>query len=232
MGTVTEVRRNPSYQLEGQIDNLDLSKLFVTKDLKMAGKLISQNVKIQGKLKHGAPKIAGIIRLRDGEMRSPQATVEKMQADLDCSWTEDLSIKGNLSARILKVGELLPDSWAGRSVHLRTDATFSLHHDSLIIHTGTFDGDGISGTFQGTLTDLRKNAFYQCEVQLDKLSLAAFQLSRDFELNGTVTSRNIQIRGTLKGGIPESSGLLHLKDGKVGFLKSPWRRSGGISISS
>jgi hypothetical protein len=214
IGSVTEVRTNPSYQIEGRIDSFDLSKLFVMKDLKVAGKLISRNVKIQGKLKNGAPRISGSIHLRDGEMRSPQATVEKMQADLDCSWTEDLSIKGDLSARILKVGELLPDSWAGRSVHLRTDATFSLHHDSLIIHTGTFDGDGISGTFQGTLTDLKKNAFYQCEVQLDRLSLAAFQLSRDFELSGTVTSRNIQIRGTLKGGTPESSGLLHLEDGR------------------
>jgi hypothetical protein len=214
MGTVTEVRRNPSYQLEGQIDNLDLSKLFVMKDLKVAGKLISRDVKIQGKLKNGAPRISGSIHLRDGEMRFPQATVEKIQASFDCSWTKDLSIKGDLSAKILKVGELLPDSWAGRSVHLRADATFSPHHDSLIVHTGTFDGEGISGAFQGTLTDLRKNAFYQCEVQLDRLSLAAFQLSRDFELSGMVTSRNIQIRGTLEGGTPGSSGLLHLKDGR------------------
>jgi hypothetical protein len=214
MGTVTEVKRNPSYQLEGQIDNLDLSKFFIMKDLKVAGKLISRNVKIQGKLKKGAPRISGSIHLRDGEIRSPQATVEKIQADFDCSWTKDLSIKGDLSARILKVGELLPDSWAGRSVHLRADATFNPHHDSLIVHTGTFDGDGISGAFQGTLTDLRKNAFYQWEVQLDRLSLAAFQLSRDFELSGTVTSRNIQIRGTLEGGTPESSGFLHLKDGR------------------
>ena len=107
IGTVTDVRRNPSYQLEGQIDGLDVSKLFVAKDLKMAGKLISRNVKIQGKLKDGAPNISGSIHLRDGEMRSPQAIVEKIQADLDCSWTKDLSIKGELSARILKVGELL-----------------------------------------------------------------------------------------------------------------------------
>ena len=217
MGTVTEVTKNPSYQLEGQIDSLDLSKLFITKDLRVAGKLDSRNVKIQGKLKHGAPKISGIVRLRDGEMKSPQATVEKIQADLDCSWTRDLSIKADLSARILKVGELLPDSWTGRSVRLRADATFRPHHDSLIIHTGTFDGDGITGAVQGTLTDLRKNAIYLCEVQLDRLSLAAFQLSRDVELSGTVTSRNIQIRGTLQGGTPESSGLLHLEDGRGRF---------------
>jgi hypothetical protein len=159
----------------------------------------------------------GSIHLRAGEMRSPQAIVEKIQADLDCSWIKDLSIKGDVSANILKVGDLLPDSWAGRSVHLHTDATFSPHHDSLIIHTGTFDGDGISGTFQGALTDLRKNAFYQCQVQLDRLSLEVFQLSRDVELSGTVTSRNIQIRGTLTGGIPESSGQLQLKDGRVRF---------------
>jgi hypothetical protein len=214
MGTVTEVKRNPSYQFEGQIDNLDLSKLVVAKDLKMAGKLISQNVKIQGKLKDGAPKISGSIRLRDGEMKSPQATVEKIQADLDCSWTKDLSIKGEFSARILKVGELLPDSWAGRWVHLRTDATFRPQHDSLIIHNGRFDGDGISGMFQGSLTDLKRNAIYQCEVQLDRLSLAAFQLSRDVELSGTVSSRNIQVRGSLKGGTPESFGQLQLKDGR------------------
>jgi len=77
MGTVTEVTKNPSYQLEGQIEGLDLSKLFITKDLRVAGKLDSRNVKIQGKLKHGAPKISGIVRLRDGEMKSPQATVER-----------------------------------------------------------------------------------------------------------------------------------------------------------
>ena len=217
MGSITEVRKNPSYQLEGQIDRLDLSKLLAMKDLKMSGRLTSRNLKIKGKLKNGAPEISGSVHLRDGEFRSLQTTVEKIQADLDCSWTKDLSIKGDVSARILKVGELLPDSWAGRSVRLRTDATFRPRHDSLIIHTGTFDGDGISGAFQGTLTDLRKNAFYQCEVQLDRLSLAEFQLSRDFELSGTVTSQNIQIRGTLKGGVPESSGLLHLKDGSGRF---------------
>jgi len=212
-GTVTDVRRNPSYQLEGQIDGLDVSKLFVAKDLKIAGKLISRNVKIQGKLKDGAPNISGSIHLRDGEMRSPQAIVEKIQADLDCSWTKDLSIKGEFSARILKVGELLPGSWAGRMIHLRTDATFTPQHDSLIIHAGTFNGDGISGTFQGSLTDLKENAIYQCKVQLDRLSLAAFQLSRDAELSGTVTSQNIQIRGSLKGGAPEVTAQLQLKDG-------------------
>jgi hypothetical protein len=37
MGTVTEVRKNPSYQLEGQIDASIFRNSFVTKDLKVAG---------------------------------------------------------------------------------------------------------------------------------------------------------------------------------------------------
>ena len=106
-GMVEDLKENLSYRAEVKIDRLDLSRLNFMKDLKVSGILTSNNLHVAGNLELKVPKISGDFRLREGSIESRQATIEKINADLNFSSDREISIKGEASARIVKAGEYL-----------------------------------------------------------------------------------------------------------------------------
>jgi hypothetical protein len=106
-GTVEDLKKNPSYRAEVKIDGLDLSGLNFMKDFKVSGILASNNLRLTGNLETKVPNFSGDFRLREGSIESRQVTMEKISADLRFSSDRELSMKGEVSARIVKAGEYL-----------------------------------------------------------------------------------------------------------------------------
>ncbi len=109
-GTVEDLKTNPSYRAEVKIDGLDLSGLNFMKDFKVGGILASNNLRLIGNLGTKVPRVSGDFRLRDGSVESRQVTLEKINADLRFSSDREISIQGEVSARIVKAGEYLTGS--------------------------------------------------------------------------------------------------------------------------
>ncbi|OGP95715.1 MAG: hypothetical protein A2157_06070 [Deltaproteobacteria bacterium RBG_16_47_11] len=109
-GTVEDLKQNPSYRAEVKIDGLDLSGLNFMKDFKVSGILASNNLRLTGNLETKVPNVSGDFRLREGSIESRQVTMEKINADLRFSSDREISIQGEVSARIVKAGEYLTGS--------------------------------------------------------------------------------------------------------------------------
>jgi hypothetical protein len=114
-GTVEDLKTNPSYRGEVKIDRLDLSGLNFIKDFKVSGILASNNLRLAGNLETKVPRVSGDFRLREGFVESPQVTMEKINADLRFLSDREISIQGEVSARVVKAGEYL----TGRPVDTR-----------------------------------------------------------------------------------------------------------------
>jgi hypothetical protein len=109
-GTVEDLKKNPFYRAEVKIDGLDLSGLNFMKDFKVSGILASNNLRLTGNLETKVPNVSGDFRLREGSIESRQVTMEKINADLRFSSDREISIQGEVSARIVKAGEYLTGS--------------------------------------------------------------------------------------------------------------------------
>jgi hypothetical protein len=109
-GTVEDLKKNPSYRAEVKIDRLDLSAFHLMKDVKVSGILTSNNLHVTGNLEMKVPKVSGDFRLREGSIELRQATIEKINADLTFLSDREISIKGEVSARIMRAGEYLNGS--------------------------------------------------------------------------------------------------------------------------
>jgi len=109
-GTVEDLTTNPSYRAEVKIDRLDLSGLNFIKEFKVRGILASNNLRLAGNLETKVPNLSGDFRLREGSIESRQVTIEKISADLRFSSDREISMQGEVSARIVKAGEYLTGS--------------------------------------------------------------------------------------------------------------------------
>ena len=214
-GILANLRKNPSYQVDMQIERLDLSELDLVTNLELAGILSSKNLQVKGNLEAGLPEVTGTLRLKEGEIKSPKTIIQKIQGDLDFSSGKEVSIKAEVSATIGKAGESFFNKLAGRNIRVQANATFYPSHDSLTLHTGTLRGDGLSTSFKGTVADLRKNPSYQAEIKIDRLDLSKFNLTESLEGGGIVTSQNLRIKGNLRTGAPEALGTFQLREGSV-----------------
>ncbi len=106
-GVVTGLKKKPTYRAELKIDRLDLSGLHFMKDLKVSGILTSNNIRLAGSLETKIPEVSGTLQLREGGIESHQAVIRGIDADIIFSSNKEISMKGEASARIEKVGEYL-----------------------------------------------------------------------------------------------------------------------------
>src|SRR4030042_2371006 len=106
-GVVTGLKKKPTYRAELKIDRLDLSGLHFLKDLKVSGILTSNNLRLAGNLETKIPEFSGTLQLREGGIESHQAVIRGIDADIIFSSNKEISMKGEASARIEKVGEHL-----------------------------------------------------------------------------------------------------------------------------
>ncbi len=109
-GTLENLKTNPSYRGEIKIDGLDLSGLNFIKDFKVSGILASNNLRLVGNFGTKVPRVSGDFRLREGSVESRQVTLKKINADLRFLSDREISIQGEVSARVVKAGEYLIDS--------------------------------------------------------------------------------------------------------------------------
>ncbi|MFB3884156.1 MAG: DUF748 domain-containing protein [Thermodesulfobacteriota bacterium] len=103
-GAVTDLRKNPSYNVDIKIDRLDLSKLGFMKGLRVRGILSSTALRVKGRFESGAPELSGSFQLKEAGIESPDGVIEKIDADFILSWSKGISIKGEGLARVVKAG--------------------------------------------------------------------------------------------------------------------------------
>jgi hypothetical protein len=118
-GVVSDIKKKPAYRAEIKIGRLDLSEFNFMKDLKMSGILTSNNIRIKGNFEAKVPEVSGDLRLREGGIESHRAIIERINADVIFSSDKEMSVKGEVSARVMKVGEYL----LGKPANARLSAT-------------------------------------------------------------------------------------------------------------
>lgn len=118
-GLISDLKKNPSYRAEIKIERLDLSDLNLIKDLKVRGILTSKDLRVAGRLEMKVPKISGDFQLREGAIESPYGTFDRMDADLILSSDKEISIRGEVFARVGRVGKYIP----GRPVDARVSGS-------------------------------------------------------------------------------------------------------------
>jgi hypothetical protein len=106
-GTITNLNKNPSYFAEIKIHRFDISGLNMIKDLKAHGILAANNLRVIGNFETKVPNISGTLQLRDGGVESHDALIKNIDADVIFSTNREMSVKGEASARLLKVGGYL-----------------------------------------------------------------------------------------------------------------------------
>jgi hypothetical protein len=214
-GTLTGLLEDPFYQLRVQIDRLDLSKLGAPEGFKMSGILTSKDFQMKGRLKDERPQGAGTLRMSDGRIEFHQTIMAGINADIHFSLVRNLAIKGDLLARIAKTGKPFPDIFAGRDVSLRGAGTFRPDEDILIIDSAALRSPGISSRLRAVMTHVGQNPSYQAELAIDEMDLSKFQIFKEIELNGVLTSKNLKVQGELKAGLPKVSGTLELREAEI-----------------
>ena len=103
-GSIRDLKRNPSYHLQIRMDGLDLSRFNFMKDLEVRGVLTSDNLRLSGTFERRVPEVSGILRLREGGIDSNQVIIKKIESDLILSSDKEMSVKGEVSARVEKAG--------------------------------------------------------------------------------------------------------------------------------
>jgi hypothetical protein len=160
-GMVTELKKNPSYRAEIKIDRLDLSELNMMKDLKVGGIITSNHLRVAGVFESKMPKVLGDLRLREGVIESPYGTIEKINADLIFSLDNEISVKGESLARVVKAGKYflakpvdvrLSTSIRGTSRQMDVNSFISLSPLEIKFEEGeTVHLDGSHFTIEGTM---------------------------------------------------------------------------------
>ncbi len=101
-------------------------------------------------------------------------------------------------------------------IRLGIDAFFRPRDRSITISDLSLSvNDVTSAQLRGRIADIGENLSYSAEINIKRLDLASFGLSEDLELGGIVTSDGIKVAGKLKRPLPEISGTLRLRDGRV-----------------
>lgn len=118
-GDLTDLERNASYRAEIKIERLDLSLLNFMKGLKVTGLLSSMDLLVKGNLKAPMPEARGVLSLKEGGIESRYGIVKNLNLRLSFSSDKEISIRGEGSAALLKVGEYLLDKPA--EIGLSTD---------------------------------------------------------------------------------------------------------------
>jgi hypothetical protein len=167
-GELTDLKGDPSYRGEINIERMDLSLLNFLKDLRISGKLMSDNIRVKGTLKAKFPEVSGTLRLREGRLESPHGVMEKIETNLTFSHKKETSASGEATVRLLKAGayqfdkpvdaklsidmEGTPDRMAMKSsvdlsplqVKIKDRDTLSLGQSAVTVD-GTIEGGTLSG---------------------------------------------------------------------------------------
>ena len=167
-GQVTGLNKTPSYTGDVKIDRLDLSELHFIKDFKLKGVLTSKGIHIAGDVGAKTPHVSGGLQLKEAGVESPYSTLQGINADILFSSGKEITVKGEASATVSKLGEytLNKASDAKVSGTLRVasqqidvsssfdlsplelqlkDGTTALLEDSHITVTGILKGNAFSG---------------------------------------------------------------------------------------
>ena len=118
-GVIKNLKQNPSYLAEIKINKLDLSKINFIKDFKMKGIVTADKINMSGNLETKMPKVSGTLQLKDGEIESADGIMREIDADAIFSSDKEISLKGEVSAKVVRIGEYL----LGRPVDTRLSAT-------------------------------------------------------------------------------------------------------------
>ena len=215
-GTVGGLGSKPSYDAEIQIHRVDLSALQWSKDFQVKGILTSEHLRIAGNLAGKMPQIAGALRLREGGIESPDLVAQKIGADLFVSSGDEISLKGEASGRLIKVGRYASDKLKESGLRLLAHATFSPDTDSLTLHSASLAIDGSSAVaLKGVVANLRQKPSYRAEVQIDRLNLDALNLGGNLRASGILSSRGLKVAGNLESKVLVLSGALRLREGGI-----------------
>ncbi len=106
-GSLSDLKKGPSYRVEVKIEKLDLSRLRFAKDIKLDGILTSNNLHVTGNFESKGPKVSGGFEWREGGIESPSLIVRNVTADGIFSSYKGISVRGQASASVLKVGSTL-----------------------------------------------------------------------------------------------------------------------------
>ena len=120
-GVMTGIRKKPSFRADINIDNLDLSQLNLMKDVKVSGILTSNNLQVTGDAGAKIRRVSGSLKLREGGIEAARATIEKIDAGIVFSSDQEISVKGEATAKVVKAGEVL----LAKPVDTRLTATLS-----------------------------------------------------------------------------------------------------------
>jgi hypothetical protein len=214
-GTWANLKTSPSYQLETQIDRLDLSKFNFGKELKIGGILNSGSVRWKGTFQNPLPEASGMVQVKDGEVRTAQAILENIQGVLEFSSSKGWKVQGEASARIAKAGSLFPSLIPAKNIQLHVTGIVDQSLESLRVQAGTLEAEGFTGRFSGRLSNLKKIPVYEIDMQVDRLNLSQFNPIKDLEVSGAVTSRLLRLRGDVRTGMPQASGVLQWRNGAI-----------------
>jgi hypothetical protein len=109
-GVVKDISEKPLYSANIRIDKLDLSLFHFMKDLKIRGIMTSDNLTIKGKFDLAIPEIAGSVALNDAAVKAAIIDFDEINADLEFSSEQEMSVIAEGSAKILHAGKYMVNS--------------------------------------------------------------------------------------------------------------------------
>ena len=162
-GKVAGLNKNPFYIVDMSIDRLDLSGFHFMKNVKLSGILSSKGIHVAGDLGSKTPEVSGGVGLREGAIESPDAIVQKIDADILFSSGKEMAVKTETSATLVRAGAYalakpvnMKASTTLRATQQRIDVSSSLSLSPLEIQlkdatTISFENSNVTveGSFKG-----------------------------------------------------------------------------------
>jgi hypothetical protein len=118
-GTVADFGKRFSYAAEVKIGKIDFSHFNFMKGAQISGEVRSDTVRIKGDSGKLLSEASGVIRLRDGGVKSQELHMEKVDADITFSAGAGISFEALLSAKLLSFGVYRADIPIDASLSLR-----------------------------------------------------------------------------------------------------------------
>ncbi len=207
-GVIKDMTRNPSYRAQLKIDSLDLSAFNLIKGLKSGGVMTSDNISIKGKFDKKLPVLSGSLRLSNGSLEFSNVHIDRINADIRFSSSEEISAKAEASAKILRAGKsvFLTPADARLVINIRGVSglmalSSSIDFSPLRLRTEkgkNFQLEGIHAFIEGNLKSLAFSA--KSSVEFKGIRYADYAVQRctitsalDY-LTHIITLRNLEIK--------------------------------------
>lgn len=198
-GRMTGLNKKPSYIGDIKLDQLDLSRFYFIKDTKVSGMLTSANIHVAGDFGSKAPEVSGDLRLREGRIVSSDAIVQKMDADIIFSSAEEIAIKGEASATIMRLREYA----LKKPVDVKITSTLRATREGI---------DGLSSLHLSPLeVQLKDNM----TASIEKTTVTVDGTFKDnvFSGKGAFTLKGLQFGGHMISTLKANSGINYRKTG-------------------